>query len=236
MTTEARPAFVGAADVFALPGRDCITEEQHFGIKGFMLTASVPHRDALSVRGLWAPPFASSDFLLEVRLDGEKVPCEDYLWNGNDCQRRGRLGDLRVDSSLVVPMERRAALLEFTVNNEGATAREVALQLVVQGVVDHVSFWEFSGPGNSEANTPWAERALAWVAEPGEPALLVKRKAAGTLAVATDLPMARWETLCGHWEGAFALGPGETRTIRVALRSWQTTAIRLGKSMVNTTL
>lgn len=214
-TTDApRPDL---AAVFALAGCDNITREEHFGIKGFMLTASVPYRDVLSVKGLWAPPYASSDFVLEVRLDGEKVPTEDYSWHGNECRRQGSLGKLEVQSALVVPMEQRAALLQFTVTNTASEAVTVPVQMVIRGAVDEVSFWEFAGPGCSETNTPWAERALAWVRSPDQPDMLVKRKENRAVAVTTDLPMSRWETLCGHWEGSLTLQAGESRTIHVAM-------------------
>lgn len=200
--------------IFALPGVDNITREEHFGIKGFMLTASVPYRDVLSVKGLWAPPYASSDFVLEVRLRGEKVPTDDYRWDGNTCARHGRLGDLEVTSVLVVPMEQRCALLQFTVTNTGPEPVSLPVQMVIRGAVDEVSFWEFSGPGCSETNTPWAERANAWVCEDNT---IIKRKEDRALAVSTDLPMDRWETLAGHWEGTLTLAPHEERTVHVAM-------------------
>ncbi|MEN6642391.1 MAG: hypothetical protein ABFE08_08105 [Armatimonadia bacterium] len=196
------------AGVFALAGRDNITREEHFGVKGFKLTASVPYGDVLAVKGLWAPPYASSDFVLEVRLAGERVPTDEYSWDGNSCERQGRLGELEVSSSFVVPMEGRAAALEVTVTNAGAQAVTVPVQIVIRGAVDEVSFWEFSGPGCSERETPWAERALAWQSEAE---MVVKRKEGRALAVATDLPMARWKTLCGHWEGTLTLEAGEMR-------------------------
>ncbi len=217
MPSDWQAVLTDPSGVFAMPGRGIITAEEHFGIKGFMLTCSVPYRDALSVRGLWAPPWASTDFLLEVRLDGEIVPTDDFLWNGNECRRQGGLRELEVESSLVVPMDRRAALLEFTVTNTGSAAVSVPVQLVVRGGVDHVSFWEFSGPGSSEASLPWAERAPGWALDPGDPGLLAKRRPDGAIAVSTDLPMDRWETPCGHWEGALTLQPGESRTAHVAV-------------------
>lgn len=200
--------------MFALPGHDNITREEHFGVKGFMLTASVPWRDALSVKGLWAPPYASSDFLLEVRLQGETVPTADYEWDGNACCRRGALGDLQISSTLAAPMEQRALLLEFRVTNTAADPVTVPVQFAIRGAVDEVSFWEFAGPGCSERETPWADRANAWVSA-GD--MVVKQKENRALAVGTDLPMLRWETLCGHWEGALALQPGETLTIHIAM-------------------
>ncbi len=201
--------------IFALDGAKCITAEEHFGIKGFMLTASVPHRDALCVRGLWAPPYASTDFILEPRLRGEKVPTTDYWWNGNECRRVGRLGELRIESALVVAMEERCGLLEFTVTNTGSVAATVPVQLAIRGGVDHVSFWEFAGPGSTEATLPWADRARGWAAA-NDGSLLAKTKPVGELALATDLPDPRWETMSGHWEARVALGPGESGTYHVA--------------------
>ncbi len=204
------------ADGFALAGRDNILAQEHFGIKGFMLTASVPYQDVLSVRGLWAPPYASADFMLDVRLAGEKVPTDDYVWNGNECRRRGALGELQVDSSLVVAMARRGGVLEFTVTNTASAAVTVPVQLVIRGGVDNVSFWEFSGPGSSEASLTWEERARGWAPRPDNPQLLTKCRDGGALAVGASLPLPRWEMLCGHWEGSLTLEPGAARTVHIA--------------------
>ncbi len=201
--------------IFALDGRDNITAEEHFGIKGFMATAGVPYRDVLSVSGLWAPPYAGTDFMLDVRLRGEKVPTDEYVWEGNACRRRGRLGELRVESDLVLPMQRRCGLLEFTVTNAGPTEAAVPVQLVVRGGVAKVSFWEFAGPGPAETGLPWAERAGGWKVDPASPNLLVKTGQDAALAVATDLDSPVWETLAGHWEASLLLDAGEARTVRV---------------------
>ena len=45
-------AMADIASLFAFPGHDSLLAEEHFGVKGFQLTASVPYRDVLSVRGL----------------------------------------------------------------------------------------------------------------------------------------------------------------------------------------
>jgi hypothetical protein len=201
--------------IFALDGRDNITAEEHFGIKGFMATAGVPYRDVLSVSGLWAPPYAATDFMLEVRLCGEKVPTDEYEWEGNACRRTGRLRELRVESDLVLPMEKRCGLLEFTVTNAGSERAVVPVQLVIRGGVAEVSFWEFSGPGPAETGLPWAERAGGWKVDPASPNLLVKMGERAAIAVATDLDAPVWETLAGHWEASLTLDPGEAKTVRV---------------------
>ena len=74
------PRRVAPDDVFAMQGNRIITEEEHLGIINGCLTAGVNYRDVGTISGLYAPPYASSDFLLELRLFGEKVRTTEYDW------------------------------------------------------------------------------------------------------------------------------------------------------------
>jgi hypothetical protein len=74
--TGATPAArreVPLDDLFAMSGDLIITEEENFGIVNGHLSVGINHRDVATVSGLFAPPFASSDFLFELRILGEKV-------------------------------------------------------------------------------------------------------------------------------------------------------------------
>ena len=55
-------------DPFMLAGDRNIKDEDHFGIINGLITTGVNYRDIGSLSGLYAPPYTSSDFLLEVRL------------------------------------------------------------------------------------------------------------------------------------------------------------------------
>ena len=59
-------------DLFAMQGDRIITEEDDFGIINGLLTMGVNYRDVGTLSGLFAPPYASSDFLLELRLFGRR--------------------------------------------------------------------------------------------------------------------------------------------------------------------
>lgn len=203
--------------IFSITGDRSITDEEHFGIKSFMLTTNVLYRDVLSFRGLWALPYASSDFLCEVRLCGEKVRPEGFEWNGNECRRWGRLNGLSVSSVLILPMEKRCGILRVTVENPGAEAVSVPVQLSIRGGVDYVTFWEFARPASSEESQPWSERATGWTVSASNGNLLLKDKDAGTIAVGTDLENPKWEVLSGHWSASLTIPAASASTIDIVV-------------------
>ena len=58
----------GALNRFALRGERNITGENDFGIANGRATIGVNYGDVASISGYFAPPYASSDFVLEMRL------------------------------------------------------------------------------------------------------------------------------------------------------------------------
>ena len=86
-------------EMFALAGESNILEEADLGIVNGQSTVGTPYRNALSLSGLFAPPYASSDFFLEVRLFGEKVAATNYRWYPMEVKRSGGVREVRVDSS-----------------------------------------------------------------------------------------------------------------------------------------
>src|SRR5262245_46865125 len=61
-----------AYDMLRMDGDRIITEEEHFGIINGLVTVGINHSDVGTLSGLFAPPYASSDFHFELRLFGEK--------------------------------------------------------------------------------------------------------------------------------------------------------------------
>jgi len=216
MPDQASAGAQELAEVFSIAGHRSITAPEHLGIKGAMLTTSIPHPDVLSLRGLWAPPYSSTNFSLAIRLQGDVVRTEDYLWNGNQCRRWAKLGSLEVISETVTPMGGRVAVMRGTLTNTGDGTLTVPVQVSLRGGAEYVSFWEFSGPGSSDEPKPWAEKTLAWSVGSPEGNLLVKPGDGAALAVATDLARPRWLPLEGHWEAEIALGTGESRQFSIS--------------------
>ena len=77
--------------LFELSGNDNILEETHFGIVNGTITTNVLNTNVLSFRTLFAPPFASSDFRLDLRLFGELVKTTSYTWKPTEVHREGKI-------------------------------------------------------------------------------------------------------------------------------------------------
>ena len=73
-------------------------KEAHFGIVNGKLTSGIPYRDVFSMSGLWAPPYASSDFSLGVTLSDQPVKTEHYTWRPFHVERTGSIQGVEVQS------------------------------------------------------------------------------------------------------------------------------------------
>jgi len=66
--------------VFDMEGGRILQDEDHVGIINGKLTAGINYRDVVGIGGLWAPPYVSSNFLLDGRVNGEKAPTSKWTW------------------------------------------------------------------------------------------------------------------------------------------------------------
>ena len=197
-----------------MAGERILTDEADLGIINGLLTTNITYRDVLSLRGLWAPPFASSDFSCQVRLAGEKVPTARWRWQPAAVTRQGTLPGLAVESTTALGATQRLAMLAFTVRNRTRHAVQVPLQVVAGGTLEAVQQWEFGRPATSAGTTVKAGT--------GELALVNQ---AGMILVGTDLALA-WEPWSAHWVGALALGAGESQTHYLCLGIGEPAATR----------
>jgi len=191
---------------FAIDGKASLLEEADLGLFNGMLTTNLTFRDVLSFRGLYAPPYVSSDFQLEVRLFGEKVRTDEYFWHPFQAARHGRINDVEVHSETVLCDGLRAALLRFTLENRTARAVRVPLEITIDGRLDRNEVWDFSRP---QSATPTRNRA--------DERRLVKANAAGAVAVATDLPDPAWEDSASLWKTTVSLPAKAKRTFHLAV-------------------
>jgi hypothetical protein len=204
---RAGAAVAPSVEEIALDGRANIMEESHFGVVNGRISTGVPHRSALAVRGLYAPPFASSDFSFDVRLFGERVATSDYRWYPVEVRRSGMLRGIRVASETVLATGRRALLVRFSLANLTKGAIAVPIQLEASGSLDNVPFWGFARPATGKRKTR-AEAAKAQVFLTND---------AGAIALASDLPALVWEPWSSHWVTQVTLAPGARRVWHVAV-------------------
>jgi hypothetical protein len=205
---RALPSLAESLKMFAMDGDASIMDESDLGIINGMLTTNVTFRDVLSLRGLYAPPYASSDFLLETRVLGEKVPTGKYTWYPFAVERRGTVPDIGISSTLSLCADQRAALIAMTFENRGRDSLRIPLQFTIHGGLDYVTEWEFGKPN-----------AVKPVAVEADANCLAMGNDTGAILIATDIPRLRWEPWSSHWETIIGLKPGtrETRYVCISI-------------------
>ena len=194
-------------DPFMFPGDRNIRDEDHFGIINGLITTGVNYRDIGSLSSLYAPPYASSDFLLEVRLFGEKVPTKRYEWHPTEVPRKGEVHGISVSTTSCLVHGVRGGLLELTLQNTTSEKKKIPIQLNILGSLDYLKVWEFSYPNTTKKTT----------AAVSEVKRVVRENEAGAIAVGADLEDMRWEPWSSHWEGEVVLLPGQRTTHYVAV-------------------
>src|SRR4051794_10743992 len=190
----------------AHPGQYNIRDEDHFGVINGHITVGVNYRDVAGLGGLYAPPYASTDFVLEMRIDGRPVPTTEYWWTPIEVQRKGRSGDIEVASETVLLQGLRAGILRLTFTNRGGAAADTPLQFNIAGSFDRVEMWGFPRPQTQKKET------VATV----EANRIVRANSAGAYVVGCDAGSLRWEPWSSHWETRLRIAPGASRVVHVA--------------------
>jgi hypothetical protein len=179
-----------------------ITDPEHFGIVGGRVTAGVDYRDIAAVRGIWGPPFVSSDFRLDLRLSGRSIPAASYTWLPFEVRRRGSVQGVDIETATVALDGKRSLVLEVALTNRGAQVIEAPVELAASGTLDRSPDWGFARPASATPTAPRIEGDSV-VREQGTPALRVTPEGVkGT-----------WDADGSHWRATLRLPP--RRTVRL---------------------
>ncbi len=223
LAAHVRAAVAPSVEEVSLDARANIMEESHFGVVNGRISAGIPHRTVLAVRGLYAPPFASSDFALDVRLFGERVATSGYRWYPVEVRRAGSVRGVRVNSETVLADGRRALLVRLSLANLTKSTIAVPIQIEVAGSLDNVRFWGFARPATEKRKT----RAEALGSQ------VILANDAGAIALASDLPALVWEPWSWHSVTQVTLAPGARRVWHVAVAMGpRTQAVRESAALV----
>jgi hypothetical protein len=200
-------------DPFAFDGSRNILREEHFGIVDGKLAAGIPYGRAAGVRGLWAPPYVSSDFQLDVEVLGQAVATDRYTWHPFQVERAGAAQGIGVETATALVPGGRSGVMAITLFNPGAGARTVPVAITVAGTLDAAdketqygpTGWLFAAPESRTATSRKVEGG-ALVLEQGGLSVVVRASQGvdwpdgkGSIVV----PPAGRSTL----HVAFALGP-----------------------------
>ncbi|MEP7257412.1 MAG: hypothetical protein ABI687_03470 [Flavitalea sp.] len=191
---------------FSIDNEHNILEEDDFGIINGHLTERVNYLDVAGISGLYAPPFASSDFLMEVRFFGEKIASKGYKWYPIEVKRHGTLHGVNASTSTVLASGQRATLITITLENKTKENKIIPIQVNVKGGFDYVPSWNFARPE--------ATKTAVAVATANR---LVKANDAGAIVIGTDIPGLSWFDLAYHWDTRITLAAGTSKTYHIAL-------------------
>lgn len=108
------------ADAFAMAGDACLMNEDHLGILNGKMTVGINHKGVASIGGFWSPPYVSSDFLLELRVHGEKPLMQHYTWLPMEVRRSGRIQEIDLTSVTALIPGRRAGLRVVDIQNNSS--------------------------------------------------------------------------------------------------------------------
>ena len=132
-------ALSPAAQKFLFSGGENILRPEHMAVANGHITAGVNHNEALSVRGLWSPPFCGEDFMLNLRW---------YPWG---IERSGCAGLLRVNSLTTLCANMRTLLIRVSLAG-GKPGQRLPVQMLVNGGLEKIDFWRFK----RQQRVPWA--------------------------------------------------------------------------------
>ncbi|GEM_PF-328829 len=200
------PPQRGPLETFALEGSRNIMKEDNFGIINGHATCRINYRDVGTISSFFAPPYASSDFLMELRLFGEKVATRDYKWYPFEVRRMGEINGLRVSTVTTLPVGKPAGLLVVRLHNQTSDSLVVPVQLHLQGGFNYVKRWDFHRPDARERTDNRVEGGL-----------MVRENKDGRMVIGTDFPGLDWFELGSRWDTQIVLAPGEEREYHIGL-------------------
>ncbi len=195
----------GNTSVFSLDGHANIMAEEHFGIINGKATVGVNYTDVVSVRGVWAPPYVSSDYALDLRVSGEAIPASSYSWLPFEVWRSGSAKGLSVSSASTLIYGHRGGLVTIGFRNESDKAQEVPISVSVSGTLDRTDTWEFA---RAESKSPAARTV--------DGGTLVMEQGPCVLVTRTELNGATWNAETSAWNASVSLEPGKEATFHVA--------------------
>jgi len=193
-------------ELFSFSGKDNIREEAHFGIINGQITTGVNFKDVFSISGLWAPPLASSDFLLEPLLFGQKVAAKDYVWHQYKIVRTGKLRCIETSSETILPAGLRAALSIITLRNTSSRPVCLPVSINIRGGLDYIGRWEFATP---ITNLMTQNSVVS--------GLIVKQNNCGAMVIGADIAGLIWNNTRSCWRGQIVLAPGVQKKFHLAV-------------------
>lgn len=131
---------------FGIRGENSIIAPENLGLVNGKLALNGWYPDVAEIRGLFAPPHFSGDFLLKVRFDGHPAAAGSYTWEPDMLTRRGRAGKWQLTSRLLPAADRSGAIMRIEAVNRSGHDATLEVQFELVGMLGTQKHWGFSHP------------------------------------------------------------------------------------------
>lgn len=145
--------YAGAAQGmdFAMDGADILHEDEDLGVVNGHLSCGVSKGTLGQVRGLWAPPWASSDFAATWHFDGKPLVLERFRWEPQSVLGVAGSAELKANYSLWLVPGQRAVVQVLRISSSDGIPDVFDVNLSFSGTLDRAERWEFARPASKSA-------------------------------------------------------------------------------------
>ncbi len=188
------------------------------------MTVLTPENAACMICGLQRCPWSASNFMLEFRIDGERIAGRDWVWLPNIIKRHGFTGGWEAKTLTMLPPETDICLMRIELTNHTGKSVAAPLQVIIRGSSRYESRWEFSVPagGGLYFASAKAEKTAdsSKLTLTGSSALHnrgeVKENDA-QITVVCSLPDMDWFSFGDIWECTRKVDPGQSICVDLAV-------------------
>jgi hypothetical protein len=141
---------------FGLDGKESIVRTKHFGIANGNLTIGVNSKELLSIQGIWAPPFVSSDFSLKAYFDEKKVKTQNSRWYPFFIDRYTTKKKIRFETRTFLIPDTRGFVIRISIKNLSNRKKELKTRFSINGTLNYLTGnrdWGFGTPRSSGSIT-----------------------------------------------------------------------------------
>ena len=152
-TLSCSRADINLMDKFNIDQTKNIMRPENFGIANGRITTGIECNDLISIKGIWAPPYVSSDFSFQATINGKSAVKPTYIWHPFYIERAALIeeGLLAQTNTLLVP-EGRGFIFSMHLKNQKKDKLKLDLGFSLEGTLDKMladSSWGFSAPQSS---------------------------------------------------------------------------------------
>jgi len=131
---------------YRFSGHDSILEEKDLGICADISSLRTPEYSVCSSEGFQRCPYTDSGFRLDIRIDGERIKVQDWIWLPNAMYRLGNTKYLSLETVTAVIPGSGSFIMKITCFNKTDTDQRLPLQILYRGSPHYESDWQFSIP------------------------------------------------------------------------------------------